>query len=84
MITGKFYRPYDNSWCANVATGTRAMLVPNSLRNDEESDCRFEIVSEPYDVQIEEFNSIHTFINVKSSNTGNVYRTIFCEGNVIN
>lgn len=92
--TGSFYIPYDNSWCINCRSGKRAMLVPRSSNNldyvgpdKEEENANFEIVCEPYEETIyepiinEEFT--HIFINVVSSRTKNLYRTLFNEHRVI-
>lgn len=84
MIKGKLYCPYDNSWCINVETGTEAALKTIGFPFGNISSCKYEIVSEPYEVLISEYNTTRQFINVKSSNTGIVYRTLFCEGNVLN
>ena len=93
MYTGNFYIPYDNSYCINCRNGKRAMLVskgPSDVEyigpDKEEENASFEIVCEPYeeavlDVLREEY--IHTFINVVSSKTGNIYRTLFSKHRVI-
>lgn len=85
MIKGKLYLPYDNSYCENVETGADCSIVPIGIEGQNEPlDCRFEIVSEPYEAVINSwgFSHVHTFVNVKSNNTGRVYRTLFNEGNV--
>ena len=91
IYTGNLYIPYDNSFCINCRNGKRAMLVPKSpsdldyIGPDKEEDgANFEIVTEPYEEKIyfEGLRS-YTFINVKSSKTGNIYRTLFIEHRVI-
>lgn len=88
---GNFYIPYDNSFCINCRNGKRTMLVPKSPSDldyigpdKEEENASFEIVTEPYEEKIyfEGLRS-YTFINVKSSKTGNIYRTLFIEHRVI-
>lgn len=89
--TGNLYIPYDNSFCINCRNGKNAMLVskdPSDLYyigpDKEEDGANFEIVTEPYEEKIyfEGLRS-YTFINVKSSKTGNIYRTLFTEHRVI-
>ena len=88
MYTGNLYIPYDNSYCINCRNGKRAMLAPkNSFDLDyigpdkEEENASFEIVCEPYEETVlepaikQEFT--HLFVNVISSKTGNLYRTLF-------
>lgn len=55
--------------------------------NSAEVDANFEIVSEPYEEDIyDTFDWIprtYTFINIKSSKTENIYRTLFLKRNVL-
>lgn len=92
--TGNLYIPYDNSYCINCRNGKRAMLVPkNPLDLDyigpdkEEENANFEIVCEPYEEDIYDYishkNITHIFVNVISSKTGNLYRTLFNKCRVI-
>lgn len=85
MIKGKLYLPYDNSYCENVETKTSSCITPCGMDLlDKPSDCLFEVVSEPYEeiINILGYMRPKVFINVKSLNTGIVYRTLFSEGNV--
>lgn len=92
--TGNLYIPYDNSYCINCRNGKRAMLVPKDPLDldyigpdKEEENASFEIVCEPYEETIleqtfkQEFT--HTFVNVISSKTGNLYRTLFSKYRVV-
>lgn len=94
MYTGNLYVPYDNSYCINCRNGKRALLVPKGPLDldyngpdKEEENAEFEIVCEPYEETIleqsikKEFT--HIFINVVSSRTKNLYRTLFNEHRVI-
>ena len=77
------YKISDNSYCINVETGERAWLVQEHDEyyspDKNEDGALFEIVSEPYVEQVKIFYKYEdrTFINVKSSLTGNVYRVLF-------
>ena len=92
--TGNFYVPYDNSYCINCRNGKRVMLIPKSPfdldyigPDKEEENANFEIVCEPYKEDIYDYishkNITHTFVNVISSKTGNLYRTLFNKCRVI-
>jgi hypothetical protein len=92
--TGSFYIPYDNSYCINCRSGKSARLVPRSPNdldyigpNKEEENANFKIVCEPYEETVYEpvFNEKFTyiFINVVSSKTKNLYRTLFNKRGVI-
>ena len=75
------YNPIDNSWCINLATREGAYLASRYC-DKKEINAEFEIVSEPYDeVIIDRFIHItifvRKFVNVKSSKTGNIYRTLY-------
>ena len=92
MIIGKYYEPLDNSFCINCRTGKNALLV-RSCPGDtyyigpdkEERNANFEIVTEPYLEKIYFCNKWleETFINVKSSVTGNLYRVLYFDKRVI-
>ena len=92
--TDNLYIPYDNSYCINCRNGKRAMLAPKyPLDLDyigpdkEEEGSEFKIVCEPYEETIlepiirQEFT--HTFVNIVSLKTGNLYRTLFSKSRVI-
>lgn len=85
-----YYKVFDNSYCINVVNRNRALLVQEHDRwyspDKNEDGATFEIVSEPYVETIKVFSKYHdvTFINVKSSLTGNVYRVLYEEGQVYN
>ena len=86
-IIGKLYEPYDNSFCINCRNGKSALLVQldNGFTPDrEERGATFIIMCKPYDEDVY-FCGVrtYTFVNVKSSNTGNIYRTLFNEKSVI-
>lgn len=83
------YRIYDNSFCINIHTGDRALLVQQYdeyYRPDPDEDgAIFEIVSNPYKEHIIDHGvdfGIKTFINVKSSRTGYIYRVLFNESSI--
>ena len=90
-LIGKYYSPFDNSFCINLKTGESAMIVQKSLNdfeyygpNPEEENAHFEIVSNPYKEVIFFIDKrTKEFINVKSSKTGNIYRTLYTERRVL-
>ena len=77
------YKISDNSYCINIETGERAWLVQEHNKyyspDKKEDGATFEIVSEPYrsEVLVIDEYVCETFINVKSSLTGNIYRVLF-------
>ena len=79
------YKISDNSYCINVETGMPAWLVQEHDQyyspDKKEDGATFEIVSEPYESLIDDgtIYVYETFINVKSSLTGNIYRVLFNE-----
>lgn len=92
--TGNLYIPYDNSYCINCCNGKRTLLVPRDSNDlyyigpdKEEENASFEIVCEPYKEAIYDYIShkdiTHIFVNVVSSKTGNLYRTLFNKCRVI-
>lgn len=86
-IIGNLYHPFDNSYCINCETGKWGNLVQSHVGPycpDEEDGASFEIVSEPYEEVVNCFGSHkHTFIKVKSSKTGNIYRTLYNKKRVV-
>ena len=75
-IIGNYY-PIDNSFCINCRNGKDALIVPG-CQDKEEENANFIIVSEPYEEEIYFYGKhSYTFINVQSSKTGNIYRTLF-------
>jgi len=85
-IIGKLYHPYDNSYCINVETKKKALIVQRSPYDYyeydpypiEEDGATFTIVSEPYIDKVDfPENKDYTFINVQSSNTNSIYRVLF-------
>lgn len=83
-----YYKVGDNSYCININTRNYASLVQahdEMYSPDEDEDgAVFEVVSEPYEEDIYEFNyhyGMKTFINVKSSLTGNIYRVLYFKNN---
>ena len=88
MIIGNYYRPIDNSFCINCRTGKKAFIVQGHNEyyspDEEEDGAIFKIVTEPYEEEIyfEGLRSF-TFINVKSSKTKNIYRTLFIKQGVL-
>lgn len=85
-----YYKVSDNSYCINVVNRNHALLVQEHDEwyspDKNEDGATFEIVSEPYVEQILTFSKYEdrTFINVKSSLTGNVYRVLYKEDQVYN
>lgn len=85
-IIGKLYEPDDNSYCINVVTRKKALIVQRSSDDYygyhpypiEENGAAFTIVSEPY-IDMVDFpeKKEYTFINVQSSNTNSIYRLLF-------
>lgn len=78
------YKVFDNSYCINIETGNFAALVQDHDEyyspDKNEDGAIFEIVSEPYVEQVNIFINDYedrTFINVKSSLTGNIYRVLY-------
>lgn len=84
------YEVFDNSHCINVVNRNRAELVQEHddyySPDKNEDGATFEIVSEPYVERILIFSKYddRTFINVKSSLTGNVYRVLYKESKIYN
>lgn len=85
-IIGKLYEPSDNSYCINVETRKKALIVQRSPYDYyrygpypiEEDGATFTIVSEPYIDKVDfPENKDYTFINVQSSNTNSIYRVLF-------
>lgn len=83
------YKVFDNSYCINIENGNFANLVQDHDEyyspDKNEDGATFEIVSEPYVEQVNIFSKYEdrTFVNVKSSLTGNVYRVLYEEGEII-
>ncbi len=84
-----YYKVGDNSYCININTGNYASLVQGHddwySPDKDEDGALFEVVSKPYEEEVYEFNHYYgrkTFINVKSSLTGNVYRVLYYEHNL--
>lgn len=78
------YKVFDNSYCINIENGNFASLVQDHDEyyspDKNEDGAIFEIVSEPYVEQVKIFLNHYedrTFINVKSSLTGNIYRVLY-------
>lgn len=89
-IIGKLYEPYDNSFAINVRNGRSALLIQEHNKwyspDDKEDGASFQIVSEPYEEEIYGvcwYPKTYTFVNIKSSNTGNIYRVLYIERRVI-
>ena len=87
------YKVGDNSYCINISTGNYASLVQAHdawySPDKNEDGALFEVVSKPYEEHIYEINPYYkhyygrkTFVNVKSSLTGNVYRVLYYEQNL--
>lgn len=84
-IIGKKYKPFDNSYVIDCETKTRKLIVQEGSfgysPSSDEVGATYEIVSEPYEEWVntcgESFK--HTFIKVKSSKSGNTYRTLYNE-----
>lgn len=80
---GKIYSPNDNSYCINLDTMKNAWIVPGCCCNKEQG-ATFKIVKEPYTTRIIDgiVDKIHTFVNVQSNATGNIYRVLFNKNNI--
>lgn len=91
-IIGKKYAPFDNSYVIDCETKTRKLIVQGVVKeknfsyspSQEEIGATYEIVSEPYEEWVHLFGDFgelfkYTFINVKSSKSGNTYRTLYDE-----
>lgn len=87
------YKVGDNSYCININTRNYASLVQAHDEwyspDKDEDGALFEVVSKPYEEHIYEINPYYkhyygrkTFVNVKSSLTGNVYRVLYYEQNL--
>lgn len=82
-LVGKKYIPIDNSYCINTETGKEAHIVPGYC-DEEELHSIFEIISEPYKEEVYFVGyRIHTFIDIKSGNTGKIYRTLYLKQGVV-
>lgn len=87
-VIGKYYYPFDNSYCINCSNNKSALIVQRNesfdgtyYPNKEEDGASFTIVSEPYE-EIVNFlgkDYKYIFVKVKSSLTGNIYRTLYNE-----
>ena len=75
------YLPQDNSYCINKNTGEDAYLIEMHRQDPEEYGAQFEIVNKPYKESVSGIFSnkvyTYTFIDIKSSKTGNIYRTLY-------
>lgn len=84
-LIGRRYRPYDNSYCINCSNNKGTCIVQRNelfdgtyYPNKDEDGASFIIVSKPYEEIVHFFGDrTYTFIKVKSSLTGNVYRTLY-------
>ncbi len=83
-IIGAEYRPYDNSYCIEIKTHTKAYISPQYNTKDER-DTTFTVVTIPYEEVIltPRGPKTYTFVNVESSKTSKTYRTLYNENNII-
>ena len=85
---GLRYYPEDNSYCVRKSDGQPALLVQSDPEDkwyhptNNEEGAVFTTVSEPYKETVRCVFTSHTheFIDVKSSNTGRIYRVLFSFG----
>lgn len=91
-IIGEKYEPFDNSYVINCETKQKKSIVQEMTFNyspsQDEIGATYEIVSEPYEEWVHLFGDCgerfkHTFIKVKSSKSGNTYRTLYDEGKIV-
>lgn len=88
-VLGREYDVCDNSYCINLANGKNAWLVqkdgPYYSPDENEKDARFFIVKKPYIKKVTNaVGSLYCiFINVVSTNTGNIYRVCYKENCVL-
>jgi hypothetical protein len=82
-IIGAEYRPYDNSYCIEIKTHTKAYIA--LYRTEDESDAAFTVVSIPYEevMHTPRGTKTYTFVNVESNKTSKIYRTLYNENNII-
>lgn len=87
-IIGREVAPFDNSYCIKISgpygkDGEDSYLIPGHwATNGREQSARFYAVSVPYSEVVHSIGlspKSMTFINVQSSVTGNIYRTLFDE-----
>ena len=98
-IIGKFYVPFDNSWCIETKSGKSSLIKANEPKfinlhgclmknhaysegyNTTEPNAKFIIVSEPYqyDIKVNVGFSKMNFVNVRSTITSKVYRTLYAD-----
>lgn len=84
-VLGREYDVCDNGYCINLANGKNAYLVQRESAcyspDKDEKDARFFIVKKPYIKKVT--NAVgsfyHIFVNVISTNTGNIYRVTYNE-----
>jgi hypothetical protein len=76
---GDFFKPFDNSFCIDLETGTQAYLTPTYCCSYEVG-ASFKIVDEPYWSRVKNVFDIfvpYLFVNVISTKTGRYYRALF-------
>ena len=85
---GDLYKPFDNSFCINLETKEDSLILQQDIDfpcdcyvgpNPEEDGASFVAISDPYKFQVKFLGDFVTkdFINVKSTLTGNTYRTLY-------
>ena len=90
-ILGKEYNVCDNSYCINLANWKNAALVQKETMyyspDEDEKGAKFIICKKPYIEKVDNTmgsGSLYCiFINVVSTNTGNIYRVCYKENCVL-
>ena len=86
-VLGKEYNVCDNSYCINLANWKSAALVQKETMyyspDEDEKGAKFIICKKPYIEKVDNTmgsgSFYYIFINVVSTNTGNIYRVCYNE-----
>ena len=79
VSVGDLFKPFDNSHCIDLETGTQAYLTP-AYCCPCEVGASFKVVDEPYwplTKNVFGIFSPYLFVNVISTKTGRYYRVLF-------
>ena len=90
-VLGKEYNVCDNSYCINLANWKSAALVQKETMyyspDEDEKGAKFIICKKPYIEKVDNTmgsgSLYYIFINVVSTNTGNIYRVCYKENCVL-
>lgn len=90
-VLGKEYNVCDNSYCINLANWKNAALVQKEdiyySPDEDEKGAKFIICKKPYIEKVDNAMGIgsfyYIFVNVVSTNTGNIYRVCYNDNCVL-